>query len=544
MATLPKGAVGRREVPTFCRICEPLCGLVATVEGDELVQLRPDPDHPVSRGQACPKGIAFAQLQNDPDRVTRPLRRRPDGTFEPVSWDVALDDIAARLRAVVDRDGPSALGWYLGNPAYFSYSHFPWMKGFMDAIGSPNVWTASSQDVSSRFAANALLYGSALTIPMPDVTRTQMWVIFGGNPLVSHVTETNKHADYVLPTTTFLERDDQPFLSSALAATPYAQHADPVVAPRGEAREEWEIIDAIARRMGVVPASLAPVRWLGRLGIRLRPELLLDVVMRLSPVGDLYGLRRGGLSVGALRRTPSGRVLAEHVPAGNGRWRRFVAHRDKRVHVASPEIVSELQRLAAAPEDDPALPLRLIGVRELRSHNSWMHNLPKLMGARRPYQARIAPADAAAAGIEDGDPVRIVSRETAVETTAWVTDEMAPGNVGLPHGWGHDGGWQVANAAGRVNVNRLIAVDPVDEHIERVSGQSVLVGVAVPHAFEHPHVLLLSRCWLRSRRRRRKHHGGAPPPLGLAAQPGGLVSAACTRCGYRPCDESARPRPS
>ena len=70
---------------TFCRICEPLCGMVATVEDGRLVALRPDKDHPLSAGFACQKGIAFAEVHNDPDRVTTPLRRTRDGGFQPVS---------------------------------------------------------------------------------------------------------------------------------------------------------------------------------------------------------------------------------------------------------------------------------------------------------------------------------------------------------------------------------------------------------------------------------------------------------------------------
>ncbi len=62
---------------TFCRICEPLCGMVATVEDGKVTQLRPDPDHPLSRGYACPKGIAMTEVQNDPDRVLHPLRQTP-----------------------------------------------------------------------------------------------------------------------------------------------------------------------------------------------------------------------------------------------------------------------------------------------------------------------------------------------------------------------------------------------------------------------------------------------------------------------------------
>ena len=79
--------------------------MVATVEDGRLVALRPDKDHPLSAGFACQKGIAFAEVQNDPDRVTTPLRRRPDGGFEPVSWDEAMTDIAARLADIHRRHG-------------------------------------------------------------------------------------------------------------------------------------------------------------------------------------------------------------------------------------------------------------------------------------------------------------------------------------------------------------------------------------------------------------------------------------------------------
>ncbi len=119
---------------TYCRICEPLCGLVATVQDGELVALAPDRDHPLSKGFACPKGIAMTEIQNDPDRVIHPLRRRADGSFERVTWQAALDDIGTRLRGVIDRHGGGSIGWYVGNPSAFSYSHPIWVKGFMDAL--------------------------------------------------------------------------------------------------------------------------------------------------------------------------------------------------------------------------------------------------------------------------------------------------------------------------------------------------------------------------------------------------------------------------
>jgi len=174
------------EKVTFCRICEALCGMVATVEDGRVVKLRPDAEHPLSRGFACPKGIAMTEIQNDPDRLLHPLRRAADGSFQRVSWEAALDDIGQRLRAVRDEHGLASIGAYVGNPSAFSYSHALWAAGLVGALGTKHAYGAGSQDVNNRFAASALLYGTPLVIPIPDVPRTDFLLIVGANPLVSH----------------------------------------------------------------------------------------------------------------------------------------------------------------------------------------------------------------------------------------------------------------------------------------------------------------------------------------------------------------------
>ena len=171
---------------TYCRICEPLCGMVATVTDGEVTKLRPDKDHPLSKGFACPKGIAMTEIQNDPDRVVHPLRRKPDGSFEQVSWETALDEIGERLGKIKSEHGGESVGWYMGNPGAFSYSHPLWVKGFIDGLGSQHYYTASSQDVSNRFAASSLLYGSPFVLPIPDLARCELLFMVGANPLVSH----------------------------------------------------------------------------------------------------------------------------------------------------------------------------------------------------------------------------------------------------------------------------------------------------------------------------------------------------------------------
>lgn len=171
---------------TFCRICEPLCGMIAEVEDGELVSLRPDKEHPLSSGFACQKGVAFTDVVNDPDRVTTPLRRGPAG-FEPVSWDDALDDIAKRLTTIRRQYGSGAIGWYFGNPAAFSYSHLMSVLPFIKTLGRhTHLFTASSQDTSNRLLASQFLYGTPMAVPIPDLMRTDMLVMLGSNPVVSH----------------------------------------------------------------------------------------------------------------------------------------------------------------------------------------------------------------------------------------------------------------------------------------------------------------------------------------------------------------------
>jgi anaerobic selenocysteine-containing dehydrogenase len=174
------------EHTTFCRICEPLCGMIATVEDGTLTSLRPDKDHPLSSGFACQKGIAFTEVVNDPDRVTTPLRRGPDG-FTEVSWDEALTDIAERLKGILRRGGSGAVGWYMGNPGAFSYAHTFAALMFIKGLGRhSHYFTASSQDTNSRLIASQLLYGVPTSVPIPDMTRTDLLVMMGANPVVSH----------------------------------------------------------------------------------------------------------------------------------------------------------------------------------------------------------------------------------------------------------------------------------------------------------------------------------------------------------------------
>jgi anaerobic selenocysteine-containing dehydrogenase len=732
---------GRQHTPTFCRICEPLCGMIATVEDGKLIALRPDKDHPVSQGFACPKGIAFADLHNDPDRVTTPLRKRPDGGFEPVSWDEAMTDIAARLADIHRRHGSGALGWYFGNPGAFSYSHQLWLNVLLLGLNQfpsrfapahrrlrSHLFTAGSQDVNNRFVASQLLYGSPLALPVPDVLRTDFLVVIGANPIVSHgsvvtaprirdrmhdivkrggrvlvidprktetaaqfewlgivpdgdaylllsllqvmlaenladrvavdaradgldwlerlaapftpeatqqhtgiapdtvrglardlvaapraavygrlgtsvgrsgtlttylldavnlvagnldrpggamfgtfgmpaerlmmkgaagalrfvyrrkrsriggfptvllsepagimakeittpgpgqvralfvsagnpvlsvpngeelqramaglelavgidlyVNETTAHCDYVLPATTMYERDDFPLPFQILQPTPFRQATEAVVSPAGQAREEWAIIDELARRLADRTPALRALqitrKALGLFGLRLTPRLVADAVIRLGTGGDRFGLNRGGLTFRRLtQQHPHGVVLASNLKAGV--LPTVVVYRGAKVRLVHDEIAAEITALGRRSDPD-GYPLRLIGMRELRSENSWMHNVPLLMRGDRTQTALMHVDDAADLKLSDGDRVRVRSPYGEIEIPVVLTKDIVAGVIAIPHGWGHNGagGWGTANGAGGANVNQLMSSAPED--LEPLAGMARLTGVPV-----------------------------------------------------------------
>jgi formate dehydrogenase len=194
-------------------------------------------------------------------------------------------------------------------------------------------------------------------------------------------------------------------------------------------------------------------------------------------VGDWFGLRRGGLSFAKLlRHHPHGRALRDEMPIG--RLAESLRTPDHRIPLTSPTLVAEFERFRSHPGGNPAgFPLRLLSLRERNSHNSWMHNTERMMPAGRQQTAHVHPDDLASAGVADGQLATVVSPYGRITLPVAAAAEMTPGNVAIPHGWGHAAGWRRANAAGGVNVNALVSAAPAD--IEPVAGMSILSGVPI-----------------------------------------------------------------
>jgi anaerobic selenocysteine-containing dehydrogenase len=172
---------------TFCRVCEPACGLIATVDGDRLVALEADREHPVSKGFVCNKGIYGLDIHNDPDRLRVPLKRVAPGQFEPVSWEEALGDIAARLKNIIDRDGAESIASYTGNPTAFNALYGPSFGNFMRQVGARKHFSSGTQDCSNKFAGSEAVFGTRTLHPLPDIDRSDFILIIGENPAVSHM---------------------------------------------------------------------------------------------------------------------------------------------------------------------------------------------------------------------------------------------------------------------------------------------------------------------------------------------------------------------
>lgn len=683
---------------TYCRVCEALCGMVATVENGKIVKVRPDRDNPHSRGNICVKGPALAEVTYDPDRVTHPLKRiGGPGEFKEVSWDEALDDIAARLSASIEKHGPQSFAMNTGNPPSMGWPSSMGNYLFQRAMECTRLFTPSSEDITSVVLATELMFGTHAFV-FPDLTECDHLLIFGSNPLVSHgslliaprfkedlvtiaargrvivvdprrtetarkfehvpimpagdvwllgamvhtiveegladrafvdacctgweelsaaigwltpevaaprcridaqeirvlardfvaapraaamgrigicrapystltnfflhllnviggkfhkpggvgwghggtatdaqakgpgqarhqrhssrvsgrasvwgtqssltfleemttpgegqirsllvvganpvmsmpggprlpegfalldlmvaadlyVTETSRHADYILPVTTALEREDinQFFMNHMVR--PFAQYVPAVVPPVGQARGEYDILRDLAARMGRVDAFG-----------NMTPFEMADAALQSGIEGQ------HGLSLAKLKDNPHG-VMIER-----GRWafdfEKRIGHADGKIHLWCDIAHEEAERLRNEPEPE-ANELRLVNIRKLRSINSWMHNVEKLVRSDEP-RLMINPSDAAARHIDDGMSVTLSTQWGAIDVVAEVTDDVRPGCVAYPHGWGHHGGWRGANALPGRSLNEITPATP--DQAEQVSGMSWLEGFSV-----------------------------------------------------------------
>lgn len=166
-----------------CHLCEANCGVLMTVEDGKVTSVKGNPDHVLSEGYICPKATAIPDIQNDPDRLRRPVKKVGD-KWEEISWDQALSEIAAKHQAVTA--GPKVAGLYLGNPNAHNYSNSFSMRGLTKAWGAKGIYSASTLDQLPHMICQKWVYGHNALYPVPDIDRTMYMLCVGGNPLASN----------------------------------------------------------------------------------------------------------------------------------------------------------------------------------------------------------------------------------------------------------------------------------------------------------------------------------------------------------------------
>lgn len=167
-----------------CHLCEALCGLSIAHEGQRILSIRGDPDDALSRGHICPKAIALQDLQEDPDRLRRPLKRS-GGTWVEIGWDQAFDEASRGLQDVRARHGDDALASYTGNPTAHNTGALLVLAPFLAAMRTRNRYSARSIDQLPNMFVNLQMFGSAALFPVPDLDRCELLLMIGANPAAS-----------------------------------------------------------------------------------------------------------------------------------------------------------------------------------------------------------------------------------------------------------------------------------------------------------------------------------------------------------------------
>src|SRR5580765_2632424 len=170
-----------RDELSYCRICPAACGIVVTVDGDRVLRVRGDDDHPASRGYTCSKGRALPASHHSPHRLDRPRLHGREAT-----WDELLADLAVRLDLVIDTTGPAAVALYLATGLAYDAAGQIAASQWLPSIGSSSFLTAVTVDNAPVLVAAELVSGNPMLNPVWDPTVPGLAIFVGTNPVVSH----------------------------------------------------------------------------------------------------------------------------------------------------------------------------------------------------------------------------------------------------------------------------------------------------------------------------------------------------------------------
>jgi anaerobic selenocysteine-containing dehydrogenase len=360
-------------------------------------------------------------------------------------------------------------------------------------------------------------------IETPGEGQVRALITVAGNPLLStpnsgrleravesldfmvsidiYVNETTRHADVILPAPEPLEKAHYDIAFYQLSARNIANYS-PAVFERENGPAEWEVFMRLAgvvagqgsnadvelfddmviqtliqREVGNAASPIAgrdPAELLEALEPRRGPERVLDFLLRSGPYGDGFGTDPDGLTLDLLEQNPHGIDLGPLQP----RLPEVLRTASGKVELAPEPIVADLDRLRAAMARERNGGIVLIGRRQLRSNNSWMHNLPALVKGKESCTLHIHPDDAERLGLADGETARISSAAGSLEAPVETTEDIMPGVISIPHGWGHGAeGARMGVASAHAGVNSNVLAD--ESMVEPLSGNAVLNGIPV-----------------------------------------------------------------
>jgi anaerobic selenocysteine-containing dehydrogenase len=492
-------------------LADPGPELTAMADGLDQLRRLAEPFTPETAAQAC--GIGAGEIR----RIARELAAAPAaavygrigtctqefGTL--TSW---LVDVLNFLSGNLDREGGAMFP--LG------------AAGHGNAAGSPGRgrgvqfgrWQSRVRGLNEIFGElPAACLAEEIETPGPGQVRALITV--GGNPVVStpnsgrldaaleqldfvvsldiYVNETTHHADVILPAPSPLRRSHYDLALYMFAVRNVAHYSPPVLPADPDIPDEWltllrlagvaaglgpdadlaaldeQVARAAIEREIKTPESPLSGRSvdqvLAQLAPRVGPERLLDLMLRAGPYP---------LTLPELQAAPHGVDLGPLKPRLPGALRTASG----RIELAPEPIVADVPRLERALQRHRNGGLVLVGRRQLRSNNSWMHNLEVLVKGKPRCTLHVHPQDAARYELIDGAPAELRSRTGAVVAPVEVTDAVMPGVVSLPHGWGHDVDGTVQRvAAAHPGANSNLLADEL--LLDEVSGNAVLNGIPV-----------------------------------------------------------------
>ncbi|MCB9681030.1 MAG: molybdopterin-dependent oxidoreductase [Alphaproteobacteria bacterium] len=285
-----------------------------------------------------------------------------------------------------------------------------------------------------------------------------------------YLNETAARAHLVLPAASPLQRPHYPLGLASIAVRTVASWSEPML-PLDGGRDDFDILADLAAGLAAAERRHGwrlLVDGVHRVGIR----RVVDLLLRAGPHGRWRG---GGLDLATLAASAHTVDLGPPEPSFPAR----LATPDRRAHLAPAPLVADVARLEAALDaGELAPPLVLIGRRDLRSNNSWMHNSPRLLKGRDRCTLLVHPDDAARYGVVDGQEAELASRAGRLRVPVEVSDTVRPGVVSLPHGWGHDhDGVRLSVAATRPGVS----ANDVTDHtfVDALTGTAALSGLPV-----------------------------------------------------------------